>query len=560
MLSTLYLLLAQGNKLLKIKVSIILLFLVLPVLSQVENIPVSNAVYKFLIKAEVKGILENFSSADLPLQKKEIINALINIRENQSLLSHNELSTLEYFEKEFGIKKVDVAVVFPSKTDTLSLFSNRFFSNDEKLIFAYNDKSISTKFEPLASADVMYLKSENSEDSNVLIGNLGFRLSGSIENSFGYNLQVTNGSLFSGSRKLATRDLKYGQNVKFVDLNNDVDIQESQVAYQNGWFYASIGRETRLIGSGLNQRILTSANSPAFDAITIATKFDGFEYKFSHSSLMALHEEFYGYNSGSFLEIPSKYMAFHRFSVRHFWGEIGFWESVIYTERGIDLAYINPLSFFKSLEHSLRDRDNSMMGLDWTVRPINNVQLKGTYFLDDIIFSEVGNGFWSNKAAFNIALNVDLPYSLDFGFEYARVEPYTFSHFKQQNSVTNDGRLIGSYLSPNSHSFSGELNYWYGSRYPLTLSLQYIEKGQNIYDEDGNLLVNVGSDPLQTIRPGDASNLNFLDGEKIYISNISVSTGFELMRNLNILLFYKFEILNSISENFFRIIIRVNEF
>ncbi len=543
------------------KLHIVLVFiLILPVLSQVENIPVSNAVYKFLIKSEVKGILKNFSSSDLPLQKKEIISALKNIRENLSSLSENEIAALEYFEREFGIAKSEIAVVFPSKTDSISLFSDRFFSNAEKLFYIYKDSTITTKFEPLASADIMYLKSENDDDSHVLIGNLGFRLSGSIDNSFGYNLQVTNGSLFSGERKLASRDLKYGQNVKFVDLKNDIDIQESQVAYQNGWFYTSIGRETRLIGSGLNQRILASPNSPSFDAITVAAKFDGFEYEFSQFSLMALHEEHYGYNAGSFLKIPSKYMAMHRFSVRPYWGEIGFWESVIYSERGIDIAYINPLSFFKSLEHSLRDRDNSMMGVDWTIRPINKIQIKGTYFLDDIIFSEVGKGFWSNKAAFNIALNVDLPYSFDLGFEYSRVEPYTFSHFKQQNSVTNDGRVIGSYLSPNSHSFSGELNYWYGNRYPITLAVQYIEKGQNIYDKDGNLLVNVGSDPLQTIRAEDSSYLNFLDGEKIYISNISLSAGFELMRNFNILLFYKFEMLNSISENFFRLIIRVNEF
>ena len=405
----------------------------------------------------------------------------------------------------------------------------------------------------------MFSNKEN-QSQNALIGHLGFRLSGSIDEHFGYNLQVTNGSLFFGERTLAMKDLKYGQNVKFSDLKNDVDIQESQVAYQNGWFYASIGRESRLIGSGLNQRLIASANSPSFDAISVAAKFDGFEYKFSQFSLMALHEEFYGYNAGSFLKVPSKFMAFHRFSLRPSWGEIGFWESVIYSERGIDVAYLNPLSFFKSLEHSLRDRDNSAMGLDWTIRPINNIQLKGTYFLDDIIFSEVGNGFWSNKAAFNIALNVVLPYSLDFGFEYARVEPYTFSHFNVQNSVTNDGRLIGSYLMPNSHSFFSELNYWYGGRYPINLSVRYIESGKNVYDEDGQLILNVGSDPLQTIRYGDATYLNFLDGNKIYSTNISLSSGVEIFRNFNMLFYYNYEVVNSVAENFFRIIIRVNEF
>ncbi len=539
---------------------VLILIFFAPCFSQVENIPVSNAVYKFLIKAETRGILKNFSSTDLPLQRKEIIKQLTIINEKRHLLSSAEQGSLDLFCQEFDIIPKQSLVLFSSKTDSNSIFSERFFTEDEKLIFKYSDSSIHTQFEPLIAADLMFSNDENSKSMNAVIGHLGFRLAGSIDDNFGYNFQVTNGSLFAGERELAMKDAKYSQNVKFSDLKNDVDIQESQIAYQNKWFYSSIGRETRLIGSGLEQRLIASANSPSFDALTIAAKFDGFEYKFSHFSLMALHEEHYGYNAGSFLKIPSKFMAFHRFSLRPSWGEIGFWESVIYSERGFDLAYLNPLSFFKSLEHSLRDRDNSAMGLDWTIRPFDNIQIKGTYFLDDIIFSEVGNGFWSNKAAFNIALNVVLPHSFDFAFEYARVEPYTFSHYNVQNSVTNDGRLIGSSLMPNSHSFTSELNYWFGGRYPLTLSIQYIESGKNIYDDDGELKLNVGSNPLQTIRWGDATYLNFLDGNKIYSTNISLSSGVEIFRNLNILFHYKYAIVNSFAENFFRIIIRVNEF
>jgi hypothetical protein len=40
--------------------------------------------------------------------------------------------------------------------------------------------------------------------------------------------------------------------------------------------------------------------------------------------------------------------------------------------RTLDLAYLSPLSFLKSLEHSLHDRDNAGMGFTAVVRPIKN--------------------------------------------------------------------------------------------------------------------------------------------------------------------------------------------
>jgi hypothetical protein len=392
----------------------------------------------------------------------------------------------------------------------------------------------------------------------VILGNLGVRLFGTIGNKLGYYLQATNGTVLSGERSIALSDEKLRQNVKFSRLNSDFDFSESHVRLDLDWFYAEIGRETRLEGAGLNQRLYTSANAPPYDALSLGVKFSNFEYRFTHGSLIAFPTN--SVDLGSFTEIPSKYYVQHRFSIRPEWGEISYWESIIYYNRGIDLTYLNPLSFLKSMEHALHDRDNSMMGGDLTFRFLNFLQLKGTFLLDDIQFSEIGKGFWGNKTASNIALIAALPANLDVGIEYARVEPYTFTHFNQQNSATNDSLLFCGDLPPNSEEYSALVQYWWGDRYPVVLNLSYRRHGANIYDNAGNLIKNVGGDVLQTKRPEDSEYVTFLDGIRENSFNLQIQAGWEFIRNFSLHGACRIYNLNGLSMNYYSLSLRFEDF
>jgi hypothetical protein len=256
--------------------------------------------------------------------------------------------------------------------------------------------------------------------------------------------------------------------------------------------------------------------------------------------------------------IHDKFLVMHRFAFRPSWGEIALWEGVIYSNRSIDFAYINPLSFLKSVEHALRDRDNSMMGLDFTIRPISNFQLKGSFLLDDIKIGEIGNGFWSNKTAWNIAGIYSFDSPIDIGVEYSRVEPYTYSHFNKANSYSTDNGLLGSIIEPNSDYISVMANYWIAEKYPLTV--RYIRKrhGRNVI-EDGELVQNVGGSSQQTRRPDDSEVVKFLDGDLINTSIYQASFGYELFRNFNAKLLYSYEPNNG-RDHYFRLIFTLEDF
>lgn len=507
--------------------------------AQVEHIPIVHPVYTFLLRAETKGLLPHYSLSNLPLQRKEIRSALELIEQDIKELSESEQEVLQRFLREFLIEKRNNAVLAHSETDSTNLLFNELFGNREKLVYFYQDKETTVQIYPLGMVGTIIEKNNTSAAEDVVYGQGGARVMGTISNSLGFFLQATNGAVLSGNREVALRDPRLKQNIKFATFNSDIDFTESHIRYDNNWFYAYIGRENRLTGAGFFNRIFLSDAAPPADAIMLGARFKTVEYRFMHASLLSVPEDSNGrlllnpdqiYPAGFNLSLRPKYLATHRISWRPTWGEVSLWEGIIYS-RPFEIGYLNPLSFYKSVEHSLRDRDNSMMGFDFTVRPIQNIQVKGSFLLDDIIISKIGSDFWSNKTSFNLGMAYSTDFNTDFQLEYSRVFPYTYSHFNPQNSVTNDGLLMMGYLPPNSDEVSARCIWWWGNRYPVQLTASYIRHGENITEGD-RIIVNAGGDVFLS-NTGEQT-VSFLSGNLRSTFLLQLDAGWEIVRGFNI--------------------------
>ena len=98
-------------------------------------------------------------------------------------------------------------------------------------------------------------------------------------------------------------------------------------------------------------------------------------------------------------------------------------------------------------------------------------------------------------------------------------------------------------ILPNSDRLTALFQFWYGQRYPLKIAVNYTRHGNNIYDDDGNLIFNAGGDPLQTIRWNDDSEtVKFLDGNLEKILSIELSSGYEIIRGFNLQFSYTLQI------------------
>ena len=520
--------------------------------AQVEHLPISHPVYMFLQHCEAKGLLEHFSLSSLPLQRGEVAEALRSICGATPQLTASEKQTLELYEQEICPELRVNSSVFSSdvpRKDTLSFFSSGLFSENEKGFYFQDENNVNVYAVPLASADFGF-RSLDTQSSSMFSVQAGIRVHGTLSNRFGYFMQVTNGSLISGDRTLALEDIRLKQNIKFAVLNSDFDFTESHIRYDYDWFYIGIGRESRLLGAGFRHHQFLGQNAPPLDAVFAGARFKQFEYRFTYASLMSLAIDTNGQAilpnmgiiAGSDKYFPSKTLVMHRAAFRPKWGEIALWESVVYQNRSLDLGYLNPLSFLKSVEHSLRDRDNSAMGFDFTIRPVKGLSIKGSYLLDDLIFSKIGTDYWGNKAAYSLGALYAFP-SWNIGAEYAKVYPYTYSHFNVQNSMTSDGQIITGSLAPNSDELSLFGSLWYGNRYPIQFLISYRRHGANqvetINGKD-TLLVNHGGDALYCKRPNDSMDAPFLAGIVLETFKTQMSIGYEIIRGFNIQAAYQF--------------------
>lgn len=533
--------------------------------AQVEHVPVAHPVYDFLIHAEARGVFSNFSSTALPLQRKEISTALEVMRRRDTLLSGAEKSILAGFESEFRLLPTARAVVFSTPSDSAQLFFSRLLTNDEKFLAFYTSTSITVTVTPLLSVDVRAASGNN----RALLGTYGGRIFGTIDSALGFFLQGSSTGVFVGNTEgdsaFLKQDPQLFKNPTFRLYNpRFINFAESHVRFDHRWFYAGVGRETRLIGSGYMTRGIMSDNSISADAFMLGARFPennpasetGFEYRFTHFSLLAepldLNGNINPRSAGAETVVPSKFMAYHRAAVRGAWGEAGIWESVVYSNRGLELAYMTPFSFLKGTSDNLRDRDNAALGVDATLRPLAGVQIKGTFMLDDVEFGRLGadaNGryWWQNKIAWNLGVMLSpsgIP--LDATLEYAMVTPYTYTHFSRQNAMTQDGILLAGNLPPNSDEIKAQVRYFWGGRYPLSLTAAYRRHGRNAYDAQRRLQTNVGGDVLYTIRrdsafnPIDRTTVVFLEGDREDRFTLTLAGGLELIRHVNLQFLYRY--------------------
>lgn len=539
----------------------IVLLSTISLFSQVEHTPIYHPVYTFLTRMEVRGFLGHTSLSQLPLQRKQVIDALISIQENSIDLSEMERNTLVRFLREFRVIERKNATVFPSRSDSLQVLSSEMFNETaEKLIFFFADTSTMISVYPLVSLEPIAVKAaEESDNLSGILGQIGARIHGSIGDNFGYFLQTTNGTVLQGDRNVALEIPRLSQNIKFTKFNSDFDFTESHIRFQKDWFYGIIGRENRLVGAGYLQRTFLSDNAPPMDAIQVGASFEKFEYRFTHASLLGI--PIGSVTAGFSTVIPPKYLAMSRFSYRPTWGEFSFVQSTLYSQRNFDLAYINPLTFLKSVEHSLRDRDNSMLGFDATIRPLNRIQIRASFLMDDVSFSTLDTDWWHNKFSSTLGVMYATPFGSDIAVEYTRNSPYVFTHFNVQNSMTNDGIAFSGYVPPNSDILSLQtVHWWLGNRYPITLTASYQRYGKNIFDSTGALVFNAGGDVLQTRRPLDSEFVKFLEGDVQKILTFQGSIGYEIIRGFSLHTVVKAQSINDETRLTGQLIFRFEDF
>ncbi|MBN1448336.1 MAG: hypothetical protein JXA28_10435 [Bacteroidetes bacterium] len=499
--------------------------------AQAEHVGVDHPVYSFLNRLQVRGMIEGYSRSALPLERKQVTELLRAADAASAELSAVERELLARFHDEF-VAEADgtqqpVVLFATSPGDAASAT----FSDREKFLYRWQSENRAHSFfmEFLGSLEYRTLLADDG-DANVTLGQVGGRFRGTLGGVFGYDLAATNGTA-SGNRSLALRDPQLRRNFTFGTLDNPFfDFSEAVISGSWEWGSVALGREKRLSGTGHSNLAVLSSNAQTFDALELRLHRGDVRFSFLHGSLLSELEMLEGGRPW----YDAKYVAMHRLEADLFGAlRAGVFESVIYSGREMDFAYLNPVNFYKSAEHAGGDRDNPLLGFELSSLGIPDAELYGTWLLDDVDFGRLGESWWGNKFIFQTGVTSTHLSNTDVTVEYTRINPYVYTHRLPGNQYTQHGESLGLEIPPNSDELYASVRYWFSAALWLQLEYRHRRHGRNETDAEGNVIVNHGADIYESLDyERDSEIAPFLDGPRDDTDLLTLLLRWEPWRNI----------------------------
>ncbi|MDZ4712700.1 MAG: capsule assembly Wzi family protein [bacterium] len=506
--------------------------------AQVENVPLSNSVYDFLKEMRVKGIITNYNDDDPGMARFQVADRLQIMNKKKSRLGKVETELLEKYMIEFLPEEIN-------KMNTTSLFGGNMkmshgikelFTDKQKYLYAY--QKVNNNIFINTIGQLFYInqsKPDSKPNAKLFYG--GFSIRGSLFEKLGYYLSVEKGGGIGDTSLMEAAFPRIRSNFKYVENIENI----KNFDFTNGYmkFYSNptedmdlfvqIGREQLKYGLGYSKRLVLSGDAPNMDFI-----------KFNLNYGIVSYSSIFGSTVGEFNKDVSKnftkYFIANRIklSFKKLF-DIGVGESII-TSRGFELGYLNPVIFYKFVEHSLQDRDNGTLFADFQTHFIKNFELQGTFFLDENILSNLADMTkQSNKTAYQLGFFYHEPVgikNLSLIFEYSKLRPYVYTHFNPKNTYTAFGEILGNPIGPNADQLFLKLNYNLSDRIKFGLEYEHTRKGENIYGLNGELIRNVGGNVYDSYRQGtDADKAYFLDGIRINTDNVKFNISYEPLKS-----------------------------
>ena len=487
--------------------------------AQNENINAEHPIYDFLQKMKIRGIISDYDNTVIPLSKSRLKEYIKTIETRKELLFEKENEELELFSSyltnlRFGDDKNQFNIL---KIEELLL-------RDENIsLYSYFDGEFDLRINPVFSLRSIVVDKPGEITKNSLLIGYGGELILNYSDWLGIYLNATNGANI-GDRETARLDRRVKQSFAFNYTNLDYfDNTEGYIQIKNKIAKLQVGRERVLWGSGNINRAFLDQTPQLFDFIKFDIKYNIFSLNFIHGWLVE--------KSDTFIQKPSlheirtkadKYFAISRFGIRPWENlNLGISQSVVYTQRPFELAYLNPFLLWESAQRSMNDLDNSFLGFDIKYNPVKGLEMYGTLLFDDINFDYFFNEKWNSNGNGNLwqaglALsNPLLVRNMMLTIEYMQVRPFTFSHpgFQTGLAYTNNGAMLCSDIEPNSTLFSLQLEYQVTSRFKAILAYENYMHGKNIYDSGGNLINNIGGDVFESYSVFTDQRIKILSGD-----------------------------------------------
>jgi len=291
------------------------------------------------------------------------------------------------------------------------------------------------------------------------------------------------------------------------------------VVYSWKWGHLGIVKDHFTWGNNYNGANIFSGKTPSFAHIKLNMKpVSWFDFNYVHGFLVSDVLDtgrHYAAGAAERQVLVPKYLAANMFTVTPLKNlNFSFGNSIVYADE-FQLAYLIPIYFFKSVDHTVTNTGGNFLGqnaqfyFDISTRQIKYVHVYLSFFVDEVAFSNLSDeknqsNFFSGKIG--AALNLPFIPNTTLVAEYTRTNPEVYKHFVNTTTFETNGFNLGHYLRDNAEEIYLSIRYRPISRLYLNASLTTAKVGENY--------------PYLGVN-GSGKGLPFLD--KIFWKNNSIS-------------------------------------
>lgn len=503
--------------------------------SQSVNVPLNHWAYDFIERLEAKGVITGALNSTRPYSREEMVHYLLQVEEKVkdgfrlSSVESEQLRFLHFeFKEEFMQLTGSDGVHYEAKLQKLrGKIIPTFLYKNNRNFFNIQQPAFQLYADPIFYHTWQYANPDSIEGTDrVLKRTHGVTLWGRLGTHVGFFFNARDTKEW-GSRTYPDRFDISLPGLGFVNGYRTHIWHDETVAYmvfKLPYFQLTIGKDSNYWGPGFNGSLGLSNNATSYDQIKLQSKVWRLKFTYVWGFLRTFPVLLDPDGS-----TKPKNLVAHRLEIDVTkWLDLGFYETVVYGNRRFELAYVNPINFYRSAEHFLDDNDNAAMGMDVDFLLIPNVKLYGELFIDDLTTTKLGSGFFGNKTAFQAGgLWVDafrLP-NLDVRVEYARTRPYVYTHEKAINTYSHFSTGLGHWIGPNSDDLLLRLQYRFSKSLVVAVRFESFRHGAN---EPGR---NVGGDINRPFQGGDPEFIGTLDGIRERRNDFGFETSYELFRN-----------------------------
>lgn len=520
--------------------------------SQSVYVPLSHPVYEYLNRCENRGFLDKFLSGTKPFTRKECASALLQIVKHFSKFTEYDFENIRFlsteFENDFSSEEVKLILklIKGEKRNSIAKYlPDIFYKNDRNLLSFKSDK-VTVLIDPVFNRDYKNTDTDTlngKKNVSKLAG--GFRLRGNFGKNVGF---------FADYRNTKEWGLKYPVKVNyslerlgFVNGYGTHIYHDETIAYLvTGFplFEIEIGKNINRWGPGYSGSLTLSDYAASYDLIKFKTKFWRLKYTSFTGFLRTYPQITYeSKTEQDGKEIvrqmqSKKYIAAHRLEIAVTDNlDIGLNEVVIYGDRGLEIAYLNPIMFFRSAEHYLGDMDNATMSADFNWIIVKGIRLYGEFFLDDVTIKKIGSDWYGNKFAYLGGIFITDPFKMrdtEFLLEYVRVKPFVYTHHYPINVYTHFSTPLGYFSGPNTENYFLRFTKYFSRRSKLYVEYENKKHGTNYPNQ------NIGGDINFAHMPGDPYNVKFLDGIIEREKRLGFKIVYDIFRHYNFTISYDY--------------------